>query len=538
MSVPSTPLFPWLQERSSGVLLHPTALPGPFGIGNLGAPAHRFIDFLADTHTRYWQICPLGPTGFGDSPYQCFSAFAGNAYVVDLTPLIERHLLTEDEVAPLRALPEGQADFGRLYQLFWPTLRRAYERFQQARDALADYGDFDQFRAAHHGWLHPYALFSALKQQFGGQPWTTWPAEWRSYRAALSRPQSKELAEEVAAQQFYQYLFFSQWRKLREHAARRGVGIIGDLPIFVALDSADVWATPEIFQLDHHTGHPLRVAAVPPDYFSPLGQLWGNPLYDWQALRARHYDWWIERFRSNFELYDVVRLDHFRGFEAYWSVDAKAVDAREGFWETGPGLPLFNALREKLPHARIIAEDLGFITEPVIALRESTGLPGMAVLQFAFGSGSDNFYLPHNVNPNCVIYSGTHDNNTTIGWYRTAGPVIQDEFRRYLRSSGEAPHWDLIHAAYKSVCRLAVTPLQDMLGLDADARFNTPGTPAGNWQWRFEHKHLDRAWDGLAGHLRELSDNSGRQAPRPILIQRATNSPITETSSGPASSST
>ncbi len=532
----TAPLFPWLQERAAGVLLHPTALPGAFGVGNLGEPAHRFIDFLADSHTRYWQICPLGPTGYGDSPYQCFSAFAGNAYLIDLAPLLERHLLTEEEVAPLRRLPHDQVDFGRLYELFWPVLRRAHQRFLYTRETLADYGNFEEFRITHHRWLHPYALFSALKENFGGQPWQTWPAEWRSYRAALNRPLTAELADAVNAQQFFQFLFFAQWRKLREHATRRGVGIIGDLPIFVALDSADTWSEPEIFQLDQHTGRPLQVAGVPPDYFSPLGQLWGNPLYDWQVLRSRHFDWWVERFRANFELYDIVRLDHFRGFEAYWSVNAQATDARQGFWENGPGLPLFEAVHQHLPHARIIAEDLGLITEPVVALREATGLPGMAVLQFAFGSGSDNFYLPHNVHPNSVIYSGTHDNDTSLGWYNAAGPVIQDEFRRYLRSSGKAPNWDLIHAAYKSVCRLAITPLQDIFGLGSEARFNTPGTSMGNWQWRFENHQLDHARDTLGSHLRELADNSGRQAPRPQLIQRPKNSTSSGISTDPASS--
>ena len=533
----TAPLFPWLQDRAAGILLHPTSLPGPFGIGNLGEPAHRFVDFLADAHTRYWQICPLGPTGYGDSPYQCFSAFAGNSYLIDLTPLLERHLLKEEEVAPLRELPHGHVDFGRLYELFWPVLRRAHQRFLYAPDVLADYGDFDQFRADHHHWLHPYALFSALKEHFGGHPWQSWPAEWRSYRAALNRPLSPELAAAVNGHQFFQFLFFAQWRKLREYAARRGVGIIGDLPIFVALDSADAWSEPEIFQLDHHTGRPLQVAGVPPDYFSPLGQLWGNPLYDWQVLRSRHFDWWVDRFRANFELYDIVRLDHFRGFEAYWSIAAQATDARHGFWEQGPGLPLFEAVHQKIPHARIIAEDLGLITEPVVALREATGLPGMAVLQFAFGSGSDNFYLPHNVHPNCVIYSGTHDNDTTLGWYEAAGPIIQDEFRRYLRSSGKAPNWDLIHAAYKSVCRLAITPLQDIFGLGSEARFNTPGTSTGNWQWRFETYQLDQAQATLGIHLRELADNSGRQAPRPLLIQRPRNVTISGIKIDPESSS-
>jgi 4-alpha-glucanotransferase len=537
MGTQSTPLFPWLQERAAGVLLHPTALPGPFGIGNLGEPAHRFVDFLSDSHTRYWQICPLGPTGYGDSPYQCFSAFAGNAYLIDLTPLLERHLLQEEEVAPLRNLPHDKVDFGHLYEHFWPVLRSAYQRFLSAREALADYGDFDQFRANHHHWLHPYALFSALKDHFGGKPWQSWPAEWRSYRAALNRPLSPELANAVGAHQFFQFLFYAQWYKLREYANRRGVGIIGDLPIFVALDSADTWSEPEIFQLDQHTGRPLQVAGVPPDYFSPLGQLWGNPLYDWQVLRSRHYDWWVARFRANFDLYDIVRLDHFRGFEAYWSVNALATDARQGRWEHGPGLPLFEAVHKKIPEARIIAEDLGLITEPVVALREATGLPGMAVLQFAFGSGSDNFYLPHNVKPNCVIYSGTHDNDTSLGWYESAGPIIQDEFRRYLRSSGKAPNWDMIHAAYKSVCRLAITPLQDILGLGSEARFNTPGTAMGNWQWRFESRQLDNARDTLGINLRDLADNSGRQPPPPQLAQRSKNFPISGINSDPESSS-
>jgi 4-alpha-glucanotransferase len=538
MSTTGVPLFPWLQERAAGILLHPTALPGQFGIGNLGESAHRFANFLADTHTRYWQMCPLGPTGYGDSPYQCFSAFAGNPYLIDLAPLVERHLLKEDEVTALRDLPHTHVDFGRLYETFWPALHRACERFHVAPDVLSDYGDFDQFKAAHQRWLHPYALFSALKQQFHGRPWQEWPASCRSYRAALSQPLTHELAAAVNAQQFFQYLFFGQWRKLREHAARLGLGIIGDIPIFVALDSADVWAFPEIFQLDTSTGRPLRVAGVPPDYFSPLGQLWGNPLYDWQTLRASHYEWWIERFRANFELCDIIRLDHFRGFDAYWSVPADAIDARGGRWEPGPGLPFFETLKEKLPQARIIAEDLGLITDSVIALREATGLPGMAILQFAFGSGSDNFYLPHNVSPNCAIYSGTHDNDTTLGWYRSAGPHLQDEFRRYLRSSGEAPQWDLIHAAYKSVCRLAITPLQDIFGLGSEARFNIPGTPSGNWQWRFNDAELNHAWGALAGHLRELADNSGRQAPRRPLVQRARNSPTNGTSSGFASSTT
>jgi 4-alpha-glucanotransferase len=524
MSATAAPLFPWLQERSAGILLHPTALPGQFGIGNFGAPAHRFVNFLADCHVRYWQICPLGPTGYGDSPYQCFSAFAGNPYLVDLQPLLDRGLLKPEEVAPLRALPASYVDFGRLYHAFWPALRAAYDRFKVAPGAYADLGDFSAFKETHHAWLYPYALFSALKQHFAGQPWLNWPAEFRSYRAAASRPLPDTVADALGAQEFYQFLFYTQWQALRDHAASKGISIIGDIPIFVALDSADVWAHPEIFQLDPATGRPTRVAGVPPDYFSPLGQLWGNPLFDWDTLRADHYAWWLERFRANFDLYDIIRLDHFRGFDEYWSVPAADKDARNGTWQPGPGLPFFRALKEKIPDARIIAEDLGLITDSVIALREDTGLPGMAVLQFAFGSGSDNFYLPHNLQPNCVVYSGTHDNDTTVGWYRSASAKVQDEFRRYLRSSGDAPHWDLIHAAYKSVCRLAIIPLQDLFGLGGEARFNTPGQPSGNWQWRFIDQQLDFAWGAMSGDLRELADNSGRQPPRPTLAQRSKSS--------------
>jgi 4-alpha-glucanotransferase len=433
--------------------------------------------------------------------------------LIDLTPLVERGLLRTEELAPLRALPATHVDFGLLYQHFWPVVRAAHARFKQDPGALDDWGSFEKFRETHHGWLYPYSLFWALKQHLGGKLWLEWPAEYRSFHAALSRPLPPAVLEELAMQEFCQFLFYTQWQRLRRYAADKGIEIIGDIPIFVALDSADVWAHPEIFQLDRNTGRPSRVAGVPPDYFSPLGQLWGNPLYDWDALRATHFEWWLERFRANFDLYDVIRLDHFRGFDEYWSIPAGAPDARGGVWQPGPGLPFFQALHERLPNARIIAEDLGLITDGVIALRENTGLPGMAVLQFAFGSGTDNYYLPHNVKPNCVIYSGTHDNDTTVGWYRSADTHVQDEFRRYLRSGGDAPQWDLIHAAYKSVCRLAVSPLQDIFGLGSEARFNTPGKAAGNWQWRFSDAQLDYAWAGLSGVLRDLSDNSGRQGP-------------------------
>ena len=507
---PEAPLFSWLDERAAGLLLHPTSLPGAQGVGTLGEAVDQLLRFLQASGLRYWQTCPLGPTGFGDSPYQCFSSFAGNPYLIDVLPLSAAGWLTEAEVALLRELPEETVDFGALHQRKFPLLFKVWERWsQQGRPPLAG-GGFDAFRRDHADWLESYALFSALKEEQGGQPWWEWPKEIRSFSVAASGPARRRLEQRTEAHAFLQYLFFAQWRRVRAQASAAGVEIIGDIPIFTALDSADVWSNPALFQLDRRTSLPTAVAGVPPDYFSADGQLWGNPLYDWPAHAASGYEWWIARLRAAFAFADVVRIDHFRGFEAYWAVPAGATTARTGRWIPGPGLPFFAAVQAALPGARLIAEDLGLLTPETTALREATGLPGMAVLQFAFGADAKNPYLPHNLRANCVIYPGTHDNDTALGWYQSADETVRDHVRRYLRVSGREIGWDLIRAAYASVAGLAVIPLQDFLSLGPEGRFNTPGQPAGNWGWRYRAEQLERLQRDSAVYLRELAALHGR----------------------------
>ncbi|MDP0496828.1 MAG: 4-alpha-glucanotransferase [Verrucomicrobiota bacterium JB024] len=505
----ASPLFPWLESRHAGVLLHPTSLPGDLGIGKLGREARRFVDFLAAAGMRYWQQCPLGPTGYGDSPYQCFSAFAGNPYLIDLRPLVGFGLLKDSELKTLRTLPQNRVDYGELYQRFWPILGLACERVDGEPDGLSGYGSYVEFCEKEAEWLTPYAAFTACKAHFGGKPWFEWPKDLRTYADFGQSDLPEKLAAQMEAVRFTQYLFFGQWAELRTYAAGKGVEIIGDVPIFVALDSADVWARPELFQLDAE-GRPTAVAGVPPDYFSPLGQLWGNPLFNWDALKAEGYAWWLKRLEANFKLYDVVRLDHFRGFESYWSVPAKAKDARGGKWKPGPGLDFFKAVQKAMPEAKMIAEDLGEITPEVRAMHRATGLPGMAILQFAFGSGADNLYLPHNLIPNSAVYPGVHDNDTTLGWYRSVDDKTRDHFRRYLCVDGSVPQWDCVRTAYRSVSRLAVIPLQDLFNLGSEARLNRPGEAAGNWQWRYAAAQLDTLWRESASYLRSLAELYGR----------------------------
>jgi 4-alpha-glucanotransferase len=504
------PLFNWLKERSAGVLLHPTSLPGSYGIGSLDENAVTFLEFLASAGFKSWQICPLGPTGYGDSPYQCFSAFAGNPYLIDVAALARAGLLTSADIAPLARLSADRVDFGQLYQLKWPALFEAHAAFVRGGRRLMPYGDFEAFRREHSAWLPDYARFSALKEQFEGRPWWEWPVGVRTAAGARKAKTSPQLAARIEAFEYIQYLFFGQWALLRARAAKIGITIIGDAPIFAALDSADAWANPQLFQLDPKTSRPLAVAGCPPDYFSADGQLWGNPLYDWPAHAADGYAWWIARLRANFTLFDVVRIDHFRGFESYWSIPAGSATAKPGHWVPGPGLDFFLAVSQALPDAKLIAEDLGTLTPAVIALRESTGLPGMAVLQFAYGGGADNFYLPHNHRANCVVYPGTHDNDTTAGWYASADEKTRDHVRRYLRVDGREIAGDFLRSAYSSVCALAVVPLQDLLGLGSAARFNSPGQPQGNWAWRFRSEQLRALSAGSGAYLRELAVLYGR----------------------------
>lgn len=508
-----SPLFNWLDHRGAGVLLHPTALPSSFGVGAFDESAHAFLGFLKAAGMNYWQLCPLGPTGYGDSPYQCFSSFAGNPYLVDPLPLVRSGLLTAAMLAPLQALDASRVDFGGLYEKKLPLLFSAHRMWREAGKPALPYGEFDRFRADHASWLAGYALFSALKDHFGGKPWWDWPAEVRSLEAALKSPLRATVARRAEGYEFIQYLFFGQWAEVRARARSLGVSIIGDTPIFTAADSADVWSSPRLFRLDAATSRPTVVAGVPPDYFSADGQLWGNPLYDWPAHAAEDYAWWIGRIRANLGLCDVLRLDHFRGFDSYWAIPAGSSTARGGAWERGPGLDFFKAIQAALPEAKLIAEDLGDLTPSVVALREATGLPGMAILQFAFGGDARNLYLPHNHRANAVVYPGTHDNDTTLGWYATADERSRDHVRRYLRVDGHEVGWDFLRAAYGSVANLAIIPLQDLLNLGSEARTNTPGQSQGNWSWRYRADQLQALQRDSADYLRELAALHGRDGP-------------------------
>lgn len=510
MTTKTAPLYNWLDHRSAGILLHISSLPSRTGIGNFGSGAYRFVDFLKAASIKVWQICPLGPTGYGDSPYQCFSAFAGNPYFIDLEPLVHEGLIHEDEMAALRALPEEHADYGELYHALWPVLSAAFDRFTRSgADHLQDYGSIKAFRKEQAFWLEDFALFMALKAQHDGKCWLEWPASSRDYIKAKKKKLSKALKVAVDAQVFYQYLFHAQLQKLRNYARSNSVEIMGDLPIFVALDSSDVWSNRELFQLNED-GSPQAVAGVPPDLFSEDGQRWGNPVYDWEKHQADGFGWWIERVKSNLAFYDIVRIDHFRGFESYWSVPAEEETARNGEWMPSPGLELFTAIQAVFPDAKFVAEDLGVITEEVEELCAATGLPRMAVLQFGFGDAVTNPFLPHNVERNYVIYSGTHDNETTVGWYQNANTHTKDHLRRYLGVSGDEIAWDFTRAAIRSNAALAIFPMQDLLSLGNEARFNSPGDAMGNWQWRYSPNQLEQLQSDSAAYLGDQLKLFGR----------------------------
>ena len=506
------PLLPPLSERGSGILLHPTSLPGNQGVGVLGSEAFRWLDFLQEAGVRTWQVLPLGPTGYGDSPYASLSSHAGNPHMIDLLPLQEFGLLDGGDMEGLSGLDPYRVDFHAVAHRKWPILRLAWKQFRtRERAYLPNYGIFEEFLRAHDAvWLDAYASFVALKIHFQGKPWYQWEEAFRSWERAREEDLLGELAEEILAQKFYQYLFFGQWELVRGYARESGVRILGDIPIFPALDSADVWASPECFLLDAN-GQPEFVAGVPPDYFSPHGQLWGNPLFDWEAFASTGYAWWMDRFASAFRVADDVRLDHFRGFYNYWCIPANATDARWGEWREGPGLAFFEAVRDEFPEAGLIAEDLGDLSDEVREFRKDTGLPGMAILQFAFDGEPDNLYLPHNLDSNTVLYTGTHDNNTTRGWYETASRESRDQVRRYFRVSGEEIAWDLIRAGMASVAKLAIFPLQDLLSLDENARFNIPGVVGeGNWRWRCPLDALTSLEGPTADYWREMSWLYGR----------------------------
>lgn len=493
-------------KRSSGILLHPSSLPGPFGIGDIGPQAYRFVDWLSSTGSKLWQVLPLGPTGYGDSPYQCFSAFAGNPYLISPEDLLAEGLLTQNDLEKKPEFGAAQVDFGLLIPWKLELLQRAFVRFQSAPEEFQT--AFDYFRAENAFWLDDYTLFMALKESNGGGSWNGWPVSLRKRtKPALAKAQ-KELAETIMRYAFYQFLFFRQWNRLRKYANERGIQIIGDIPIFVAYDSSDVWAHPELFFLDAD-GNPTVVAGVPPDSFSATGQLWGNPLYNWEIHKKDGYAWWLSRVRTSLQSVDIIRFDHFRGFAGYYEIPADHKTAELGRWVTGPGKDLFSAVDKYLgdglvTHGTglpIIAEDLGLVTPDVIELLQAFDLPGMKVLQFGF-SGPDNPFLPHNYVPNCVAYTGTHDNDTAFGWFASAMPHEKEFAQRYLRVDGSDFAWDLIRAVWSSVADLAIAPMQDILGCGGEARMNFPSRLGGNWAWRIQPDDLR---EDLAGRLRELN---------------------------------
>jgi 4-alpha-glucanotransferase len=490
-------------ERASGILLHPTSLPGPYGIGDLGPAAYRWVDFLAGSGGKLWQMLPLGPTGYGDSPYQCFSAFAGNPYLISPEFLLRDGLLHSNDLiektdfpdGPSTALRASRVDFGRLIPWKLNLLERAFIRFSSDPGPVR--GDFDAFCAENATWLEDYALFMAIKEARGGGSWEGWSADLRARSKAALAEARKTLKDAILRNKFYQFAFFRQWKAVHDYAHQKGIRIIGDIPIFVAIDSADVWAHPDLFFLDEE-GRPTVVAGVPPDYFSPTGQLWGNPLYRWEVHKRSGYAWWLERIRATLKTVDIVRIDHFRGFAGYWEVPAGNPTAEQGRWVPGPGADFFNVVQANLGDASaglgaglpIIAEDLGLITPDVIALREQFGLPGMKILQFAF-SGPDNVFLPHHYPQNCVVYTGTHDNDTARGWYESAPEQEKDFARRYLnvqtceRSEPSQGFVEaLIRACWASVAVFALAPMQDLLNLGSEARMNYPSRLGGNWEWR------------------------------------------------------
>jgi 4-alpha-glucanotransferase len=490
-----------LNRRLAGILLHPTSLPGPYGIGDLGPQAYRFIEWVQSAGLAYWQVLPLGPTSFGDSPYQCFSAFAGNPLLISPELLVADGLLTSEEITP-PPFPKERVDYGWVIQWKHELLHKAFDRFRNAAGYTL-HEEFDRFaqRPDVAKWLDDFALFMACKDAHGGQPWNTWEPDLRAFKKTAVERARKTLAADVEYHRFCQFVFFRQWDALRAECHRRGIQIIGDAPIYVAYDSADVWANQSLFLLDKE-GNPTHVAGVPPDYFSATGQLWGNPIYNWKRMERQGFSWWVDRMRSILALVDIVRLDHFRGFMGYWSVPFGSPTAEHGEWVKGPGSKLFDVLLRELGELPIIAEDLGEITTDVVEVRKHFGLPGMKVMQFAWSVASTNPFVPdpnnpfmlHHHEPNAVVYTGTHDNDTSIGWWRhSSKPEERTCMQLYLATDGNAANWDLIRASFMSVANTAIVPAQDFLGLDSDARMNFPGRPEGYWTWRLLEGQLDGA---------------------------------------------
>lgn len=483
--------------RSSGILMHISSLPSRYGIGTLGEEALKFVDFLKDSGQEYWQVLPVGPTSYGDSPYQSFSTFAGNPYFIDLELLCGEGLLTAEEC---EAFPwgekEDETDYGLLYQNRFQVLKKAYDRFcERTQDAYLEYC------RENREWLDDYALFMTLKDLHQGKPWYEWRKELKSRDIRAMEQIRIMYAKEIDFWKMTQYLFAKQWKAVKQYAAQKGIRIIGDIPIYVSMDSADVWADPKLFELDEDL-KPVNVAGCPPDAFTADGQLWGNPLFKWDVMEQDGFSWWLRRVKHLSELFDVIRIDHFRGFESYYAIPAGDENAKNGQWKKGPGLKLFNTLEEKLGKLHIIVEDLGFLTPEVLQMVKDSGYPGMKLLQFAFDGGNDNIYLPHNHIKNSVVYTGSHDNDTILGWALHAPAHALQYAVEYLRlDQREGYNWGMMKAAWASVSELSVVTMQDLLDLGSEARMNTPSTTGGNWKWRMKKGAYHRCLSEKLRHM-------------------------------------
>jgi len=477
-----------MSKRSSGILLHITSLPGSEGVGTLGEEAYRFVDFLAETKQKIWQILPLGPVGYGHSPYQCYSAFAGNALLIDLQRLVDDGWLNYTDIKARPKFSSGNAEFSKVEQWKVPLLRKAFQKFQH--DIYGSlYHDYQLFLKEHNWWLKDFALFMAAKSHFNNEAWTAWPDEIKFRKPVGIHKMQEKLETEIDYWKFQQFYFFRQWYALKDYANSKGIQIFGDMPLYVSTDSVDVWTNPDIFILDKKL-MPKEVGGVPPDYFSDDGQLWGNPVFNWKRLEARDFDWWLARLHFNLNLFDKVRIDHFRGLEAFWAVPASEKTAKNGKWKPAKGFQVLEKLQKQLGHPSLIAEDLGYITPEVEKLRTDFNLPGMKVLQFAFLSDSSNENLPHNYESNFVAYTGTHDNDTTLGWLKSTKGEERSRAKKYLKGTSKKALRNAVESVWASVANTAVAPMQDILELGTNARMNMPGVANGNWDWRFQWKQL------------------------------------------------
>lgn len=490
-------------KRENGILLHIASLNGRYGIGTLGEESYRFIDFLEKSGVKIWQVLPLSPTSFGNSPYQSFSAFAGNPWLINLDDLVENNLLLPSEISHKQPKESSSIDYTEIELVNRPLLRKAFERFSTNRNFLKPFHDFC---IKNSFWLDDYALFMSFKDYYHQAPLNQWDKTIQLKEKSTIEYYSQRFSSNIEFYKFVQFIFFKQWFLLKSYAHEKGIKIMGDIPIYVAYDSADVWSNPELFQLDSDL-NPEFVAGVPPDYFSKTGQLWGNPVYNWEANKAEDYSWWFKRILFHFELFDILRIDHFRAFSDYWAIPFGEKSAKNGTWIEAPGYDFFESLFKKHGKLDIVAEDLGIITDEVEELRDAFSFPGMKILQFAFSNDAENPYLPHNYIKNCIVYTGTHDNDTSLGWFKSLVDGDKQQVREYLGNSKEAISWALIRLAWASVARIAIAPMQDFLELDSEHRMNIPGTSENNWKWKLTSGLLNNQ---LAEKIKKINHIYGR----------------------------